>query len=258
MITMAELHLDAANSASLPCGSSNSPSSAAMMPDHLQACADWLALAQEADMLSSASEGFDQQTTPLSQQGTSQPEHSNRSQHAADQPSNDRLARLQLAARFSWTSGRLADCRKDHDSAFLHYTNTLMACEALQQPALAADHPASPSLEGDVFLSHCQQDGRISASTALAKLQVLQLSETCQQAAVHLGAGAAQEALELLQQELLQDPAFAAKASQHDPAGFLEALQLLLVSLLTPLQCHILPNACTGCHAVAYVCMSVA
>ncbi len=243
LITLAELNLDASVASSL---SPTNTSAAAAQPStnlHLEACADWLALAQEADLLSGL-QCF-QEAAALDQQ-SSKPEK----QLPEAQPETPALGarQAQLAARFSWSSAQLADCRQDHQAAIIHLTNTAVALEALSDLAGRGDGKAdlrdSSSVDSStdaerhrqlasISLRHRQHDGTISSSTVMAKLQVLKLEETRQEALSLLEADAAPEALVLLQWELLQDVAFAAKASQHDGAGFVRCLRLLLVSGLS-------------------------
>ena len=227
LLTLAELHLDAElhTGRQLP---SNTPSDKSF--GHLEACADWLALAQEAALLRSEPE-FDnselsratscRQSAPADVQS---PEQSDAQQGVHED-------RARLVARFSWASARFADCRKDHDASTQHYTNVLIALEYLQCNAAKAAKLAGIQLAPTaVTLSHCQHDTRISSNAVLAKLQVLQLQEIIQEALAHLDAHEAPEALALLSGELLQDADLAEKASHHDPARFCASLKLLLVS----------------------------
>lgn len=230
LLTLAELHLDA----ELHTGQQQASSTSSDMAfGHLEACADWLALAQEAALLSSERE-IDRsvsseanpcrQSAPADMRSPEQPE--------TQQGIHEDMAKL--AARFSWASAGLANCRKDHDSSPQHYTNVLIALEFLQcNAAKAANLAGTQLVPPAITLSHCQHDARISRNAVLAKLQVLQLEEITQEARAHLNVDKAPEALALLQQELLQDADLAQKAYQHDPVQFCSSLKLLLVSHLS-------------------------
>ena len=241
---MAELNLDAATDARSRQDAAIAAEDTAGIQSHLEACADWLALAQEADLLSTASAGglsSEDAMHGINKQST------NPEMNPSEQPSEDQtlsVHQAQLAIRFSWASGRLADCHQDHQSAILHFTNTLTALmflphlngstsEPNMRSVISQKSPAvteDPEESASISMRHCRHDAFISCSTILAKLQVLKLAESRQEASSLLEAGAASEALALLQQDLLQDPAFAAKASRHDAAGFVKSLQLLMVS----------------------------
>ncbi|KAK9841424.1 hypothetical protein WJX74_005538 [Apatococcus lobatus] len=225
LLTLAELQLDAE-----PIPSQQQASSASFIKcsGGLQACADWLALVQEAILLNPGTSSDDAED----------PEAASVSQrimlniHATQQQDSQEITHQELAklaVRFSWASARLADFRKDYETSTLHYNNALIALEVLQCDAVqAAELPGDELAQVAVALPHCQHDAIISSSTALAKLQVLQLQEINQEALAHLEAGHAHSALDMLQQELLQDPDLADKASQHNPAQFCASLELLL------------------------------
>ena len=245
MMTLAELNMDAAVHASPAQASASSPEDTARSR-YLQMCASWLALIQEADLLGPAwAEGKD--ATAVLRQRCSNPDSGQRVEETSQLGPMSNL-QAQLASRFSWTSGRLADQRQDQQGAIVHFNNALLALhslghesasntseKAMQSSTLCGSSTVMQDQEGAVSISlqHCQQDAVISSSSILAKLQVLKLAETRQEASSLLEAGASTEALAVLEQELLQDPAFAAKASQHDATGFVKSLELLLVSART-------------------------
>ena len=241
MMTLAELNMDAAVHASPAQASTSSPEDTARSRD-LQICASWLALVQEADLLGPAwAEGkdaaaaLDQRcSNPDSEQtveGTSQAGHYEQSSKLSWRAGSAGLA---VGSLINDRTSRAQFCTLPMPSwPWIPCGMILPATPAIQP----CSHPLSVgsstvTQEGAVSISlqHCQQDAVISSSSIMAKLQVLKLAETRQEASSLLEAGASTEALALLEQELLQDPALAAKASQHDATGFVTSLELLLVS----------------------------
>ena len=223
LLTLAELHLDAGVHAGQQQSPSTSPSCS-----HLQASADWLALAQEAMLLNPRASDHSPEGSQTP--GSGQPTLVDLPTEQPDSEEGLHQDLAQVAVRFSWASARLADCRKDHEASTLQYTNTLIALEVFQSNAIrSAELTGEEPAEVAVTLPYSQQDSRICTSSVLAKLQVLQLQEISREALTHLEADDAHAALEILQHELLHDADFACKAAQHDPAHFSASLKLLLV-----------------------------